>query len=97
MSYCVRYQHIRKKSRREFVDIRSILTVLCFFLFLILVWSLWPEGKSAVEDVLSFLKPTMMVSAMNEMAEELQNGINLADTLENLFNNLTQSAHFGSD
>lgn len=97
MSYCVRYQYIRKKSRREIVGIRSILTVLSFFLFLILVWSLWPEGKSAVEDVLSFLKPTMMVSAMNEMAEELQNGINLADTLENLFNNLTQSEHFGSN
>lgn len=97
MSYCVRYQHIRKKSRREFVGIRSILTLLSFFLFLILVWSLWPEGKSAVEEVLSFLRPTMMVSAMDEMAEELQNGMNFADTLQHLYNNLTKSEQFGSD
>lgn len=79
------------------MGIRSILTVLSFFLFLILVWSLWPEGKSAVEEVLSFLRPTMMVSAMDEMAEELQNGMNFADTLQHLYNNLTQSEQFGSD
>ena len=79
------------------MGIRSILTVLSFFLFLILVWSLWPEGKSAVEEVLSFLRPTMMVSAMDEMAEELQNGMNFADTLQHLYNNLTKSEQFGSD
>lgn len=79
------------------MGIRSILTLLSFFLFLILVWSLWPEGKSAVEEVLSFLRPTMMVSAMDEMAEELQNGMNFADTLQHLYNNLTQSEQFGSD
>ena len=79
------------------MGIRSILTVLSFFLFLILVWSLWPEGKSAVEEVLSFLRPTMMVSAMDEMAEELQNGMNFTETLQHLYNNLTKSEQFGSD
>jgi len=88
MSYSVHYQYMRKKNRRVYTAIRPILIVLSFFLFLLLVFTLWPEGKSAVEDVLSFLRSTVTVSAMNKMAENVQDGMNLLDAMETVFCNL---------
>ena len=89
MSYRIRYKLIRK-NRKENLAVRSILTVLCFFVFLVLVYNLWPDGKIAVEEGLAFLRPTVMISAMNEMAEDFQNGMNIAAAVGEIFNNFTQ-------
>lgn len=69
---------------------RSMLTVLCFFLFLVLVFSLWPDGKDAVKKGLDFLRPTVMISVMNEIAEIFQNGRNLVSEVETIFSNIIQ-------
>ena len=89
MSYRIHYRLIRK-SRKENLTVRPILTVLCFFLFLVLVYSLWPDGKNAVKEGLAFFRPTVMISAMNEMSEYFQNGMDLVAAVEAVFYNFTQ-------
>ena len=89
MGYRIRYQPT-EKNRKKNLGFRSMLTVLCFFLFLVLVFSLWPDGKDAVKKGLDFLRPTVMISVMNEIAEIFQNGRNLVSEVETIFSNIIQ-------
>lgn len=51
-----------------------LLTVLCFFLFLIMVHSLWPEGKEILLKMISFREEMTVFSVMDIAAETLSGG-----------------------
>jgi len=91
MSYRIHYPLI---IRSNYIGKRSIFTLLCFFLLLVLVFCLWPEGKDVIKDGLAFLQSTVMVSGLNEMAEGFQNGLHISDVIEKLYCDLIQGKTF---
>lgn len=97
MSYRIRYQPMRKNPGSACLrHRRAMLTVFCFFLFLMMVCNLWTDGRKAINDLLAFLRPNVVVSAMNEMAKQFQDGVNIVDAVENAFDNLIQEETFVS-
>ena len=74
MSYRIHYPSIRKIRGREGLRVRlPALTALCFLLFLVLVQSVWPEGRS-------FLN-----SALDTMAAHLQKDASVMTALTEWF------------
>ena len=74
MSYRIHYPSIRKIRGREGLRVRlPALTALCFLLFLVLVQSVWPEGRD-------FLK-----SALDTMAAHLQKNASVMAALAEWF------------
>ena len=73
-----------------------ILTILCFSLFLILVSSRWPEAVNMVINTMADMRPTVVVSAMDDMADSLQNGTRFMDAVKHAVQCLVQEAGFVS-
>ena len=75
MGYRIAYRAMPPKVCRKRFSVRlPILTLLCFSLFLVLVATLWPEGKAYLQEALLFSQETVAASALNELAEELYAG-----------------------
>lgn len=51
-----------------------VLTMLSFFCFLILIYKQWPEGAGVIRCLLSDAKKSAPVSALEDLAKNLQNG-----------------------
>lgn len=97
MSYRIHYQPMRKSRRKEHLHIRrAVLTVLCFSLFLVLVCNLWTDATKLVSEALVALRPAVVVSAMEDMAEAFQEGMSISTAIENFLHNLMQEEPFAS-
>lgn len=70
MGYRIVYPHKRKIFRS---NVRvTVLTVLCFFFFLLLVEVRWPDGAALIRSAIHSARESLPVSAMNVFAEELR-------------------------
>lgn len=68
MGYRIQYPTVRKLRNRGNVRVRlPVLTVFIFFLFLVLVRLLWPEGAQQLQNCVP-------VSVLDEFASELRKG-----------------------
>lgn len=74
MAYRISYADSRKHDRKR---VRK-LTVSCFVLFLITVYQFWPEGMDLMHSTVEAVKNTAVISALNQLAEDLVMGDNTA-------------------
>ena len=75
MGYRIAYKTIQKKPRGKRFSIRlPALIVLCFSLFIFLVEMLWPDGAALLKKTLALPGEAIGVSALNDLAAELQGG-----------------------
>lgn len=70
MGYRIDYQKTAGKQQGRLL----VLTMLCFFCFLILVYKQWPEGAGVIRCLLSDAKKLVPVSALEDFAKDLLNG-----------------------
>lgn len=97
MSYRIHYQTTGKKEIGEKNRFRrTAMMVLCFYLFLVMVSNFWPEAAKLAKDTLFTLRPAVVVSAMDEIAKEFQEGITFSEVIENMVQNLYQEDRFAS-
>lgn len=81
MSYKIQYTANKK---RKAVHIRLPLMILVsFFLFCMLVKTTWPDGAIFLERLGLFSDSAVMVSALNNLADELQSGDGLISFIRN--------------
>lgn len=59
-----------------------LLTLLCFSFFLSVVFYRCTEVRIMLLDAMASLHPTVVVSAMNDMANSFENGMGLLDTVK---------------
>lgn len=97
MGYRVDYQPARIIRRREKIRARRVLlTLLCFSLFLILVFYQWPEATIVVQDTLAAIRPTVVVSAMDDMANSFQDGMHFLEAVRHAFPCFLQGGRIAS-
>ena len=84
MSYRVEYG----KSGKKVAGRLLLLTVLFFLLFLTLVHSYWPEGAGVVRHVLKASGNSAPVSALNRLAQELEEGGRILEAFSDFAQNL---------
>jgi len=78
MGYRIEYQSAQKKYANKSHYMRlPVLVVLCFFLFLFLVETLWPDGAALIRKAAFYPKEVIAVSALNDLADELRYGESL--------------------
>ena len=70
MGYRIDYQKTAGKQQGRLL----VLTMLCFFCFLILVYKQWPEGAGVIRYLLLDAKNSAPVAALEDFAKDLQNG-----------------------
>lgn len=98
MGYRVEYQQVKKARRGEKRTSRlAALTVLCLFLFLLLVNGFWPRGAEALRDLLLPGDAAVTVAALEDLALELRTGEELSSALENFCRKVVSEAELGSD
>ena len=89
MGYRVEYMEDSKKNSICLSTMRiCVLTVLSFCLFTLLVESIWPDGFQCLQNAFCSINKFIPVSAMNEFAENLQNGEQLASAFSIFINNI---------
>ena len=75
MGYRIAYQSVQRKSGFYRSNFRVLLlTLLCFCLFLVLVLSEWTDGASLLQHAAFGSDGTVVVSALNELTEQLHTG-----------------------
>ena len=93
MSYRIQYQPAEKEHRKEYPNFRrAILTIMCFALFLVLVRYSRIDAIEVMNHILDQLRPTIVVSSMDQMAEAFKNGVHIQSVLETFIHNLIQEA-----
>ncbi|MEF2837187.1 MAG: hypothetical protein U0N82_05640 [Oscillospiraceae bacterium] len=70
MGYRIEYQKTAGMHQGRLL----VLTMLCFFSFLILIYKQWPEGAGIIRGLLWDAKNSAPVAALEAFAKDLQNG-----------------------
>lgn len=82
MGYKIQYKATRKRNP---INIRLPLLILIFFLiFCMLVKAIWPDGSLLLKKMGVFPDSSVAVSALNDLAEQLQYGNGFASILKKM-------------
>ena len=89
MSYRIEYSKQQNKYVKIHEHVRvPVLSFSFFFLFLMLVRFLWPDGAVWLYNKLLVFRTAVSISALNDMADVLQEKsaitVDLTETLSNL-------------
>lgn len=96
MSYRIQYESIQERQKLRFSAVRrGMLTVFCFFLFLMVVFHLWPEAAETVYNVLALFRPVHMVGAIDNIAHSLQDGAGITQSIGTFVYCFLQEMDFG--
>lgn len=97
MGYRVEYQQVKKARGGEKRTSRlAALTMLCLFLFLLLVNGFWPRGAEVLRDLLLPGDAAVTVAALEDLALELRTGEELSSALESFCRKVVSEAELGS-
>lgn len=89
MGYRIVYRPAQKKQHAIIQYIRlPILVVISFFLFILLVESMWPDGAALLKKAVVPSGGVVAVSALNHFANELQIGESFLTALAAFCGNL---------
>lgn len=84
MSYQINYQKTMKKPFWRL----PFCIVLCFQLFLVLVYHLWPEGAKVIRNVLHRTENSAPVFVLDCFARELRGGQTVIQAFSDLFHDI---------
>lgn len=94
MGYRIEYDmgigkfEVRENRKDKF----PVLVAGAFVLFLLLTWSLWPEGAEVLRDILIPGDNAVTVQAMKDMSHNLKNGVALSDAVTAFCQDVIQGA-----
>jgi multisubunit Na+/H+ antiporter MnhE subunit len=84
VSYQIYYQKTIGKPVRRL----PFLIILCFQLFLVLVYRLWPEGADVIRNVLHRTENSAPVFALDFIARELRSGETVIQAFSDLLHDI---------
>lgn len=89
MGYHIEYQSEGKASSPQKRYLRmSLLTLVFFVMFLLLVANLWPDSVLILSDRILMKQQSIAVSALNVFADEISSGKNLFIAFSGFLRNL---------
>lgn len=75
MHYRIDYGATTPKSRKKLACLRlPVLIVLCFFLFLVLVKQIWPEGSAVIGDIILRVRSSFAAKSLEQFADNFREG-----------------------